>query len=108
VSKPKVEPPPKHLKAGGAALWRSVVGLFELAEHDAAVLTLACEARDRLDECAARIAAEGATVPDRYGNPKPHPLLNCERDSRAACLTGLRMLGLNVVAPGPTGRPPGR
>jgi hypothetical protein len=33
---------------------------------------------------------------DRFGAPKPHPLLPIERDSRAAFLAGMKALQLDL------------
>lgn len=100
--------PPRHLREPGRDLWRTVVTDFVLQEHHLRVLLAACEARDRAASCREAIDSEGATVTDRWGQTKSHPLLAAERDSRAAFLAALRDLGLDIVPAGKPGRPPGR
>jgi P27 family predicted phage terminase small subunit len=98
--------PPKHLRPGGAALWRDICRGFDLAEHDLHILAAACEAADRAREARERVDLDGAIVDGRYG-PRAHPAIAIERDSRLAMLRALRELGLNleaVAAP----RPPTR
>jgi phage terminase small subunit len=60
------------------------------------LLGTALEAFDRMRACQAAIAEQGATVPDRFGQLKPHPLLSAERDARAQLLMALRALNLDV------------
>jgi phage terminase small subunit len=48
---------PRHLSAESKALWRSVVREYELEPRHESVLTIACEALDRLREAQAAIAA---------------------------------------------------
>jgi P27 family predicted phage terminase small subunit len=113
VTEPRPDPssgprPPAHLAAAGRDLWARVVGMFDLDPHHVPVLLAACEARDRAESCRQRIKREGATFTDRWGQPRPHPLLTVERDARAAMVRCLHGLGLDVVAPGAVGRPPGR
>jgi len=79
-------------------------------EDSAGLLLLqsAMEAFDRLQECSASIAAHGASCPDRFGQLKAHPLLGPERDARAAMLSALKSLNLDLepLRDGP-GRPAG-
>jgi phage terminase small subunit len=61
-------------------------------------------------EALASIEKFGMMVPDRFKQPKPHPLLQSLRDARAQRLQVLKALGLDFVEEnhrGP-GRPPGR
>ena len=97
--------PPAHLAADGRALWRSVVGAFELESHHLAVLAAGCEALDRTRQAQAAITADGAYVVGRFGM-KAHPALAVERDSRLAMIRALRELGLDLEAP--ASRPPTR
>jgi hypothetical protein len=61
-----------------------------------AVLSIAGEALDRLRLAQAAIEADGATVVDRFGQTKAHPLLPVERDARAAYLAALKALNLDL------------
>jgi hypothetical protein len=58
-------------------------------------------------EAQATIAAEGITFRDRFGQPRQHPATLVERDSRAAMVRCLNLLGLDLepLRDGP-GRPP--
>ena len=44
---------PRGLKAAGRRLWRSVVGDYDLDQHELALLLQACRCADRLDAMAA-------------------------------------------------------
>ncbi len=46
-------------------------------------------------------------VPDRFGQLKQNPATIIERDAKMAMLRALRALGLDIVQPGPVGRPVG-
>ena len=67
------------------------------------------EAFDRMKLAAAEIARDGQTIIDRFEQPKPHPLLATERDSRSQLLMALKSLNLDLepLRDGP-GRPGGR
>jgi P27 family predicted phage terminase small subunit len=106
---PEAPRPPKHLGKPGRALWTAIQGDFAVADSAGlALLAAACEARDRADAAREAIAKAGMTFTDSKGNPRPHPLLAVERDSRAAVVSALRALNLDVepALAGP-GRPPG-
>lgn len=100
--------PPRHLGKPGRALWRSIQDDFGIDDASGlALLTAACEARDRAELAREQIAAEGMTFRDSKGSPKPHPLLAVERDARSAAVAALRALNLDVEPTGSPGRPPG-
>ena len=106
----KQEPAPKHLSKESKKLFKAVVS--EYAIDDSAglkILVVALEALDRAQAAREQIDKEGMTVKDKYEQIKPHPLLACERDSRAAFLSGIKCLNLDLepLRDGP-GRPPGR
>jgi phage terminase small subunit len=90
---------PKHLKTIGRVLFNSVTRDYDLQSHHIALLTLACEARDRAEEARAAIAKDGAYVDGRYGL-KAHPAIAVERDSRLAFGRLLRQLDLEDVPNG--------
>jgi hypothetical protein len=46
----------------GKALWKSLVGEFELAEHELALLRQACRVADACDDLQAIVDEEGALV----------------------------------------------
>ena len=90
-------PPPEHLAAPEADLWRQLVVDYSFA--DAASLALlqeALSARQRSRRCREQIDRDGETITDRFEQIKPHPLLPAERDARAAFLAAMRMLNLDL------------
>ncbi len=98
------EPAPAHLSGRSREFWVQVVEMYALDEPPArALLQLACEALDRVDEARAVLARDGLTVLDKYGQCKPHPAVSIERQSSIAAARFLREL--RVVDPVPEPRP---
>lgn len=102
--------PPAHLSKEARKIWTEI--LTEYSIDDAAglrILRVALESFDRAQAARVAIDKDGMTCVDKAGQTKPHPLLACERDSRAAFLAGLKALNLDLepLRDGP-GRPPGR
>lgn len=87
---------PKHLSKEARALWKSVIRQWRI-DDDAtlAILRVSLEAWDRAQSCRSRITEDGEVVKDRFGQDKPHPLLQHERDARSGFLGGMRQLGLD-------------
>jgi P27 family predicted phage terminase small subunit len=101
---------PNHLSKEAKKIWREIVA--EYAIDDIAglkILRVGLEAFDRAQAARVTIDREGMTVLDKFNQTKSHPLLPIERDSRAAFLSGLKALNLDIepLNPGP-GRPSGR
>jgi P27 family predicted phage terminase small subunit len=101
---------PSHLSAEAKKIWSDI--LTEYAIDDAAglrILRVSLEAYDRAQAARKQIDREGMTYFDKAGQPKIHPLIPCERDSRAAFLAGLKALNLDLepLRDSP-GRPAGR
>lgn len=92
MSKPRA---PEHLSLPARHLFDSIHGLYQLEDHDRAVLVKALEAWDRGEQARQRIDADGLTIESRFGEAKPHPLLTVERDSRSAFLAAMKQLGLD-------------
>jgi len=83
--------PPKHLSKESKAIWRGLVDEYQLDDTAGLnILQVALEARDRATAARKQIDLEGMTVLDKFEQTKPHPLIPCERDSRAAFLAGIR------------------
>jgi P27 family predicted phage terminase small subunit len=103
----RVPPPPRGLSASSAGWWRKIVAEFELSDASLLVLQAALESRDRMLAAQATVNAEGATFRDRFQQPRMHPAVLVERDSRAAMVRNLTALGLDLepLRDGP-GRPP--
>lgn len=90
---------PAHLTAATRAWWSSVIEEFALEGHHVKLLTLAAESWDRAQEARATIKAAGPYFDDRFGQPKAHPALAVERDSRISFARLLRELDLDAEAP---------
>jgi hypothetical protein len=85
MAKAAVPCAPKGAGASGLALWRDVLGKYDLEEHEMALLREAVRTVDDLDGLAAVVAAEGMTV-----GSKVHPALVEARQLRIALA---RLLG---------------
>ena len=68
----KIPDPPSGTGPSGLALWRDVLGKYELEEHEVALLRECVRTVDELDVLAAVVAAEGLT--SKTG-AKVHPAL---------------------------------
>ncbi|MEI6610990.1 MAG: P27 family phage terminase small subunit [Deltaproteobacteria bacterium] len=88
---------PKHLSKEAKQIWKEI--LAEYSINDAAglrILQVALEAFDRAQAARAAVDKVGLMVIDKAGQVKSHPLLPIERDSRAAFLSGLKSLNLDL------------
>ncbi len=101
--------PPHRLSAEAPRGWSKLAAEYGIVD-DAGLLILntAFEAFDRMLDTQASIAKDGATMVDRFGQMKAHPLLPVERDARAAFLAALKALNLDLEPlNAQPGRPPG-
>ncbi len=57
---------------------------------------VALEAHQRARECREQIDRDGLTIEGRDGQVKVHPLVAAERDARAAWLSAIKALGLEL------------
>jgi hypothetical protein len=99
----KVERAPSGLKATGGALWRAVVGEFELRADERAVLAAACRVADDLDRLQAMLAAGPIEVDGSKGQTVLNPIFAEVRQQRLTLARLLSQLGLgdaNAVASG--------
>jgi phage terminase small subunit len=89
-------PTPRHLSRRSKAIFRAVVDDYALERepHAVAILRQACEAIDRAEQARRRIEQDGAYLPDRFGQLKPHPALAVERDAKTLTARLLRELSL--------------
>lgn len=55
---------PSGLKVAGRALWRAIVGEFDLTESERRLLVEAARCADQLDDLAVVIAEQGTMLPD--------------------------------------------
>ena len=101
---------PKHLSKESKKIWSEI--LTEYSIDDAAglrILRVALEAYDRAQSARTAIDKTGMMFNDRFGAPKPHPLLPIERDSRQSFLAGMKALNLDLEPlHDRPGRPPER
>lgn len=106
--KPKTAP--KHLSKIAQSLWDRLLKEYDI--HDEAgllILQTGLEAGDRMREAQDIIKKEGMQVTDRFNQKKAHPLTTVERDSRAAMLSALKALNLDLEPLNDRpGRPGGR
>ena len=81
----KPPPPlPKGLTAAGRALWRAVVGDYDLDAAELVILTAACRQADDVALLEATIADNGATVTGSQGQPRLNAALTEVRQGRIA------------------------
>lgn len=86
---------PAHLSTPAKRLFAAVHELYELEQHDDAILVKALEAWDRAEQARELVQVDGLVILTRLGERKAHPAVAIERDSRAAFLAGMRQLGLD-------------
>jgi hypothetical protein len=100
---------PAHLSDEAQGLWTALQAAYDLDDdYGRLLLRTALEAFDRAQGARTAIERDGATVPDARGALRAHPLIAVERDARAAMISALKALRIEVIPtrPGP-GRPPG-
>lgn len=87
---------PKHLTKESKRIYKNLIENYDFNNGaDLQVLQTTLESFDRCQAARKQIEEDGLIVVDRFGVPKPHPLLPAERDSRAAFLSGLKALKLD-------------
>ncbi|MGO9039875.1 MAG: P27 family phage terminase small subunit [Steroidobacteraceae bacterium] len=108
---PKTRPkPPKGLSAESLDWWERIGTEYDVTDPGGLlILASACEAFDRMRQAQRKLRREGLTAPDRFGQRKAHPATLIERDSRAAMLSALKQLNLDLEPlESRAGRPNGR
>jgi len=88
------EKPPEHLSKQTQEFWVWALYEYQLNKDDLHLLTMACEAMDRCIQARKRLAKQGLTYNDRFGQPKSRPEVAIERDSRLAFARLVKQLGL--------------
>ena len=99
--------PPTGAGKAGAALWRAVLGEYELEEHELLLLREAVRTVDTLDSLEALVQSEGAVVDSPQGS-KAHPALVEARQQRIALARLLAALRLPAGEEGAEDRRPQR
>ena len=98
---------PQNLSDESQRLWRDTLRLFKLDAHHKKNLESACRLWDRTIEAREAIEKDGAYFKDKNGQPKPHPAVSVELQSRALFMRLIRELGLDLQDPSDS-RPPGQ
>jgi P27 family predicted phage terminase small subunit len=101
--------PPKHLSREAKRIWRDLTGEYVIVDAAGlAILTAGLEAYDRAQGAKSLLDKDGPVFRDRYGQPRVHPAASVERDNRAAFLSALKQLNLDLIPANPRpGRPGG-
>jgi hypothetical protein len=94
---------PSVLSNKSRAVWRAILGEFELEAESLETLRVALENLDLADTARELLRTEGLVVAG-----KPHPASNSVKLHDGLYLRSMRALGLDIVQPGPIGRPVGR
>ena len=105
--KPKAKLPaiPTHLTASTRQWCRQILGTWSLEDHHLRLLFGAGKAWDRAMEAREVIDREGLTYLDRFGQVRPRPEVQIERDSLTLFTRMMRELNLDSeVIPDP--KPP--
>lgn len=88
---------PGHLSKESKRLWKKLISEYDIQDAGGlAILKAGLEALDRATAAREAIDKDGLTIVDRWGVPKPHPLLPAERDARAAWMHALKNLNLDL------------
>jgi P27 family predicted phage terminase small subunit len=96
----RLAPAPAHLDETEAALFRRLVQEFAIDDSGSiSLLTVACEAHQRMREAREQVAEDGTTFKDRFGQLRQHPAVAIERDARNDFLRAMRVLNLKVGPP---------
>lgn len=108
--KPPAPQPPVGVSAKAQAWWSQVQSDYSIEDSAGLMLLgLAAQCVSRIEEARGIVAKEGMRVTDRFGVPRPHPMLAVEHDARSQLLLTLKQLNLDIepLQPRP-GRPGGR
>ncbi len=92
--------PEKRWSASAKKLWVETLDVYDLPdEHHRRMLSAACEQLTRADQCREEIARQGLSFTDRFGQPRPNPLIAEERSCLGVFRLLVRELGLDVESP---------
>lgn len=94
--------PPEHLTAESKHTWRRISREYELTPDAALLLRGALECWDRAQSARELVTREGLVI-----DGKRHPGCDIEKQSYGLFQRFMRQLGLDILAPGPVGRPAG-
>lgn len=94
----KKDPPPapEYLSDDAQARWAALIAEYDIRDPGGlAVLEVAMQALDRLNDARRSIASEGAVIRDRFDQLRPHPSVQIEKDARHGFLAAIRSLGID-------------
>ena len=95
----KLPKPPSYLRVATQKWFTNVVTEYSLEEHHVRILTLACQAWDRVAQAREALTKHGMVYTDRFGQPHARPEIGVERDGRIAFARLIRELALDVDGP---------
>lgn len=85
---------PSGLAEPALRLWRSITTVYDLEEHEYALLIEACRTVNLLDELERAVQRDGALIDDGKGGTKIHPAAVEQRQQRIAMARMLAALRL--------------
>jgi len=88
--------PPRGLCAAARRVWSAVFERYKLEAHHVALLHEALKSLTRAEEAKRLLDRDGCVYFDKWGQPKGHPAVTVERDSRAAFVKAMTALGLDI------------
>jgi hypothetical protein len=94
MAEAKTPPVPAGPKRSGRALWRSIVGGYDLRPDELRLLEDACRTADVADALEAALVGEPLTLPGVKDQPRAHPLMVELRQQRLALAGMLKQLRL--------------
>lgn len=96
------------LSAEAQAIWNRIAAEYSIGDPAGILLlTTAMEAFDRMKDAQSLIKRHGAITVDRWGQLRANPAATLERDARAAMLSALKHLNLDIEPLNRPGRPGG-
>ena len=90
---------PEGLSDESAAWWRTTAETWRLEDHHLGLLTLAARAWDRAEQARHEVDRVGPYFEDRFGQPKAHPGLRGEIESRRQYAALVREMALDDEPP---------
>jgi hypothetical protein len=91
--------PPGDFSGEAVKLWGQIHNHWLLDDARCAILKQALYSLDRADSARKTLNEVGLVVTDRYGQIRPHPAVRTEEVSRAAFVSAMRALGLDLAPP---------
>jgi phage terminase small subunit len=87
--------PPACLSKNSAGYFKKFIDEYEVDDSAVEVLIRVCQSMDRADQAAAGLKKHGSLMTkDRFGCDRSHPLVQIERQARAAIIDGIKALGV--------------